>query len=182
MNEQLALLELVVSRLDAAGIPYMVTGSIALAVYAMPRMTRDIDVVIDCSADQAEALAVAFQVDSYASPESAREAVGSAGMFNVIHSESLLKVDFIVRKTDAFNAEGFSRRRTIDLGDFSACVISPEDLILSKLLWRRDTRSTRQLDDVTTLLTSVPDLDWPYLTAWAMRLDLSEVLERLRAT
>src|SRR4051812_10960282 len=116
MNEQLAFLELIVTRLEAAGIAYLVTGSIALAVYATPRMTRDIDVVIDCDENQAAALAAAFQHDSYASIEAARDAVRERGMFNVIHNESLLKADFILRRADAFNTQRFARRRLVDLG------------------------------------------------------------------
>lgn len=180
MNEQLAVLELAVSRLEAAGIPYLVTGSIALAVYATPRMTRDIDIVIDCNPDQAAALALAFENDGYASPEAAREAAESEGMFNVIHNESLFKLDFIMRRNDAFNAARFSRRRMVDLGGFTAAVSSPEDLILAKLLWSRDTRSGRQHDDVETILRSVTDLDWRYLTEWSQRLEVWGDLQRLR--
>ena len=102
-------------------------------------------------------------------------------MFNVIHTESLLKVDFIMRKNDAFNAARFSRRRTVDLGGFSVSVSSPEDLILSKLRWSRDTGSRRQHDDVQMLLTSVADLDWSYLVSWAQRLEVADVLQRLRS-
>lgn len=43
MDEQFEFLQLVVARLEAARIPYMLTGSLALAIYALPRMTRDID-------------------------------------------------------------------------------------------------------------------------------------------
>lgn len=179
MNEQLAFLRLVVSRLETARIPYMVTGSIALAVYAVPRMTRDVDVVIDGDEEQVAALVAAFVSDSYASDEAAREAVRTEGMFNVIHNQSLLKADFIVRTNDAFSAERFARRRTIDLGLFAADVISPEDLVLSKLLWSRGTGSTRQHEDVQTLLRSVPNLDWSYLSTWAARLDVLGTLDRL---
>ena len=46
MNEQLEFVKQIASRLDSAGIAYMLTGSMALAIYAVPRMTRDIDLVI----------------------------------------------------------------------------------------------------------------------------------------
>ena len=75
MSEEFEVLSLAVSRLETAGIEYMITDSFALAAYATPRMTRDIDVVIDCSPDQAAQLAESFQVDSYASVVAAREAV-----------------------------------------------------------------------------------------------------------
>src|SRR5439155_23413751 len=47
MSEELDVLKMVTGRLDAAGIPYMVTGSMALNYYAVPRMTRDVDVVAE---------------------------------------------------------------------------------------------------------------------------------------
>lgn len=181
MNEELSVLALAVSRLEGAGIEYMITGSFALAVYATPRMTRDIDVVIDCSPDQAALLAESFQVDSYASTDAAREAVASGTMFNIIHNETLLKVDFIVRKQNAFADEQFSRRRRVDLGEFRANFISPEDLVLAKLLWRRETGSEQQLRDVKSVMTSVPDLDRAYLEMWAGRLSLSNDLQPLMA-
>jgi hypothetical protein len=46
MDEQFEFLRSIVHRLEEASIPYMLTGSLALAIWARPRMTRDIDVVI----------------------------------------------------------------------------------------------------------------------------------------
>lgn len=182
MSDQLDFLSLVVSRLEGTGIEYLITGSFALAVYAMPRMTRDIDVVIDCTSDQAAQLARSFQADSYASEEAAREAVATGTMFNVIHDDTLMKVDFIVRKPDAYTDEQFARRRRVDLGGFNAPFISPEDLILAKLLWRRDTRSEQQLRDIQSVVAAVGDLDWTYLLSWATRLGLSADLGQIKAT
>ena len=47
MESEADVLKLVASRLNAAGIPYMVSGSMALNFYATPRMTRDIDIVVE---------------------------------------------------------------------------------------------------------------------------------------
>jgi len=182
MNEQLQLLALAVSRLEAAGIEYLITGSFALAVYATPRMTRDIDVVIDCTSDQAAGLAKAFQADSYASEEAAREAVATGTMFNVIHNATVMKVDFIVRKRDAYTDAQFARRRRVELDGFNAQFISPEDLVLAKLLWRRASGSEQQLRDVRSVVAAVPALDWTYLSSWAERLGLANDVHQLKAT
>jgi hypothetical protein len=48
--EELEVLTIVTGRLAAAGIPYMVTGAVAASYYAVPRMTRDIDLVVELSA------------------------------------------------------------------------------------------------------------------------------------
>ena len=49
MSEELEVLRIVAERLRGAGIGYMVTGSVAMNHYAVPRMTRDIDLVVELS-------------------------------------------------------------------------------------------------------------------------------------
>ena len=43
MSEELEVLKTVTSRLEGAGISYMLTGSMAANFYTVPRLTRDID-------------------------------------------------------------------------------------------------------------------------------------------
>ena len=102
-------------------------------------------------------------------------------MFNVIHNETLLKVDFIVRRMDAYTDEQFARRRRIELGGFNAWFISPEDLVLAKLLWRRETGSEQQLRDIRSVLASVLDLDQEYLAIWVGRLGLANEMKQVTA-
>jgi hypothetical protein len=180
MDEQLEFLQLVVARLEAAGIPYMLTGSLALAIHALPRMTRDVDLVIDADERRVATLVQAFAADSYVSAEAASAAVRDHGMFNAIHLKSLLKADFIVLAPEAYELAKFGRRLTVDLGGFSASVITPEDLVLSKLLWARTSGSARQEEDVRAVLERPPELDWTYLSTWAVRLDLADTIDRLR--
>ena len=56
MTDLLEILLLVTSRLERRGIPYMVTGSLALSLYAQPRFTRDIDLVVELHAKDVDAL------------------------------------------------------------------------------------------------------------------------------
>lgn len=178
MDEQSAFLRLVIDRLEAVGIPYMLTGSLALALYAAPRMTRDVDVVIDCDGAAADKLVAAFTADSYINPESVHTAVRLRGMFNAIHEPTVSKVDFIVRKDDEYRRTEFSRRRQISVSDGPAWVVAPEDLVLSKLLWAREGDSERQRRDAASVLRIHAGLDWTYLRAWAERLGLMTELER----
>lgn len=180
MDEQLEFLKLVVARLEAAQIPYMLTGSLALAIHALPRMTRDIDFVIDADERRVAGLVAAFATDSYVSAEAASAAVRDHGMFNLIHLESLLKADFILLAPEAYERAKFARRQAVDLGGFSASVITPEDLVLSKLVWARHSSSARQEEDVRAVLERTPGLDWTYLATWAARLGLAATIERLR--
>lgn len=181
MDEQFEFLRLIVERLDAAGIPYMLTGSLALAVWARPRMTRDVDVVIDADKSAVARLVNAFSNDCYASLEAAEEAVASGTMFNVIHTASLLKADFILRRDEEFEVTKFARRRRVEVEGIRLEVISPEDLILSKLLWGRDTSSTRQAEDVRMVLAEAGSLDEHYLSSWAETLGLAPVLLAVRS-
>lgn len=180
MDEQLDFLQLVVARLEAAQIPYMLTGSLALAIHALPRMTRDVDFVIDADERRIATLVEGFAADSYVSAEAASGAVRERGMFNAIHLKSLLKADFILLTPEAYELAKFGRRLTVDLGGFSASVITAEDLVLSKLMWARTSSSARQEEDVRAVLERTPGLDWTYLSMWAARLDLADTLERLR--
>jgi hypothetical protein len=180
MDEQFEFLRSIVQRLDAAGIPYMLTGSLALAIWARPRMTRDVEVVIEADHAAVRRLLGAFAADSYASPDAAADTVDTRAMFNVIHLTSLLKADFILRREDPYERAKFARRRVVDLEGLSVAVISPEDLILSKLDWARGTGSARQAEDVRLLLRDVPGLDETYLCQWAATLDLTGALEALR--
>lgn len=180
MDEQFEFLRSIVHRLEGAGIPYMLTGSLALAIWARPRMTRDVDVVIEADQQAVQRLVAAFAADSYVSLEAATEAVTTRTMFNVIHLTSLLKADFILRREEPYERSKFARRRVVDVEGLPVAVISPEDLILSKLAWARGTESTRQAEDVRLLLRDVPELDNAYLQQWAGALGLSVALEALR--
>ncbi|MBI4635369.1 MAG: hypothetical protein HY727_03375 [Candidatus Rokubacteria bacterium] len=177
MSEELAVLRAVTGRLETTGIPYMVTGSIALNYYAVPRMTRDIDVVVELSRDDTERVWDLFHDDFYLDREAVRRAIGVKGAFNLIHSAWVVKVDFVVRKDTEYRRTEFARRRRASVEGQEFFVVAPEDLVISKLDWARDTRSEIQLGDVRNLLASVADLDRDYLAGWVARLGL-EVLYR----
>ena len=105
-----------------------------------------------------------------------RDAIARRSMFNVVHLESVVKVDFIVRKDDEYRHEEFARRRQTILRDSSIWVVSREDLILSKLFWARRGRiSQTQLADIRNLLAA--DYDSAYLNAWALKLGLNDLLK-----
>ncbi len=174
MTEELEVLAVVTGRLEAAGIAYMVTGSVAANCYAVPRMTRDIDIVVDLAAADADRVLELFRADFYVDPGAVREAVAARGAVNLIHQDFVLKVDLIVRKDTEYRRTEFARRRRARLGVVDVVIVAPEDLIISKLDWARDTRSEMQLGDVRNLLRSVPDLDRDYLARWTAHLGLGE--------
>lgn len=177
MLTELELLFDVTRRLEEAGLDYMLTGSMALNHYAQPRMTRDIDIVIALLLKDLEILPAVFGEEFYFSEEAARGAVLGQSSFNVIHNESLIKVDFIIRKREDYRLAEFERRRRIEVQGHPMWIVSKEDLILSKLDWARDSQSQRQLTDVENLLATGADLN--YLQAWSQKLNLTDMLIRV---
>jgi hypothetical protein len=175
VTEELEVLAIVTGRLESAGIGYMVTGSIAANYYAVPRMTRDIDIVVELSARDAERVCALFEGDFYVDRDAVREAIATRGTFNMIHHAHVVKVDLIVRKDSEYRREEFGRRRRASVERHEFAIVAPEDLIMSKLDWARDTRSEVQLSDVRNLLTSIPDLDREYLGRWTERLGLGDL-------
>ncbi|MHB1391244.1 MAG: nucleotidyltransferase [Thermoleophilia bacterium] len=180
MTNELELIKDVISRLEKAGIEYMITGSMAMAVYSTPRMTRDIDMIIQVSPEDTGKIVNLFRDDFYIDETSVRQAVQSRGMFNVIHNESIIKVDFIVRKDEEYRTLEFSRRQQIEIDGVPVSVVAPEDLILSKLVWGKESSSELQLRDVSQMLAQLEDLDDVYLEQWSEKLGVEELLKKAR--
>ena len=176
MNSELEVLRDVVARLEGAGIPYMLTGSVAMSVYAEPRMTRDIDIVVELAPGDARRVVELFSPDYYVSEEAVRTAIAAPSLFNLFSLSRLIKVDLIVQKDDEFQHHAFARRQRLELGGSSAWVIDKEDLILAKLVWSAPTESAFQLRDVRKLLAS--GADEAYLDAWSVKLGVGALLRK----
>jgi hypothetical protein len=129
------LLRYVVGVFEAQGVPYMVVGSFASALYGEPRLTHAIDFVVQVTADAAELLCSAFPApEFYVSVAAAREAVQMRGQFNVIHPTSGNKIDLMIAKNEPWGRAQMGRRiRQPILPDLQAFVAAPEDVILAKL-------------------------------------------------
>jgi len=179
VSEELEVLKDVVGRLERAGIAYMVTGSTAANFYAVPRMTRDIDIVIELEERDVGRFIPLFENDYYLEPNTVRGAVNDRAMFNLIQNEYVIKVDFVVRKDSEYRKMEFTRRRKITVDDESIYVVAPEDLILSKLLWAKDSGSEVQLLDVRNLLNAVKRLNRSYLTHWVKRLGVGALYRKV---
>lgn len=175
---EIDVLRTVSERLDKNGFAYMLTGSFALSYYAMPRMTRDLDLVIDLAETRIDALVEHFEQDFYLDIESVRSAVRDERPFKLMHLDNGIKVDFIIRKSTEYRRLEFTRRRRVISDGLSTVVASREDLILSKLVWARDAESELQLRDVQSLLdvNAGEIMDRDYLRKWAAELGVLELL------
>ncbi len=180
MNDEIDVLCLVARRLDGAAIPYMVSGSLAMTFYAEPRMTRDVDLVVELHEADVDRFVALFSDDFYCEPAGIRRAIQRQGMFNIIHAARVVKVDIIVRKAEPYRREEFERRRRVTFVEGQELsIVTPEDLVLSKLVWAREGDSSRQLDDVRQVLAGVPALDRAYLNTWAARLGVDALLDEV---
>ena len=180
VNEQIEFLRIIVERLDSAGFRYMLTGSFAMALYAIPRTTRDIDIVLECNAQDGELIADLFKDDCYVDSDSIRQAAAHQSMFNIIHQGWLLKADFIVRKDAPYRKLEFERRKNAEIEGFQVAIVAAEDLILSKLHWAKESESSLQRQDVSEIIKSVQELDWAYLETWASNLGLRDLLQQAK--
>ena len=153
----------------------MLTGSMAMNYYAQPRMTRDIDVVVALRPGDAGRVVELFSPDYYVSRDAVDSSIAHQSLFNLIHQESVIKVDCIVRKQTNYRLTEFARRQRIQIQDFETWIVSKEDLILSKLFWAKDSRSEIQLGDVRNLVAT--GCDTSYVKVWAEDLGLTALWE-----
>lgn len=180
--EQEKLLMDIAKILEKLSIPYVVTGSFALAVWGRPRYTADIDVVIELLPEKLDELADALinvDKDVYLDRNAMREALERHGEFNFIHPASGLKVDFWVLKNEPYSREQIKRGKVKKINGQQVRFISPEDLILSKLIWYKNSNSERQLEDIKSVLKVQKKLDTKYLKKWAQVQSTLEILESL---
>ena len=125
MATEIDIVRDVSNKFEQSGIGYMLTGSMAMNYYAQPRMTRDIDVVVAIKSNDVERVAALFEPEYYVSKESIRESIERESIFNLIHHESVIKVDCIVRKQNGrltFPADVLARRLA-ELADSGARIM-----------------------------------------------------------
>jgi hypothetical protein len=176
-----SLLRSVVAALDAAGVPFMLTGSLAAAFHGAGRATMDIDLVIDPTPAQLRALVRSLAgTGAYVSGDAAEEALAHRSMFNVVDTASGWKADLIVRKIRPFSETEFARRRPAEFEGCPLWVARVEDVMIAKLEWAKLGGSARQLEDVAALLrVQADDLDRAYLERWVADLGLAAQWEQV---
>ena len=172
MNELDVLLD-VACKLKSVGLQYMLTGSFAMNYYAEPRMTRDIDIVVELNTSDVQKIVNTFSEEYYISENAVKEAIEKSRMFNIIHNESVVKVDFVVRKNEDFRLAEFKRRKIIKINNTDIQIVSIEDLIISKLIWAKESASEMQKKDVKNLLNQ--SVDNEYLGTWIDKLELTSI-------
>lgn len=180
----LAALNPVVDVFEELEIDYHIAGSVASSAHGVPRTTVDIDLVADLNADHVVPFIAALQYKYYIDEESIHGALARRGSFNLIHLETMLKVDIFVPKERAFDREAARRVQSHPLEEAGGArkfyIASAEDVILAKLEWYRlgGEVSERQWSDVLGVLKVQGDLlDRAYLQKWADQLGVLDLLQ-----
>jgi hypothetical protein len=187
LSEPIAVTLSVIEALDTLGVPYLIGGSLASAVHGVARATADTDLVADLRPEHARPLAQALNDAFYVDAESIQDAIRRRSSFNVIHLNTMFKVDVFVRKQRPFDQAQFERRVAQVVAtdpERTAYVASPEDTVLAKLEWFRlgGEVSDRQWRDVLGVLKVQGErLDLVYLRRWAAALRIADLLEQALA-
>jgi len=182
--EMLSALRPVVNVLDDLDVPYLVGGSVASSIYGDPRSTRDIDIVAALADQHASHLVDALSGEFYADLSAILAAIRSSGAFNLIHLDTMVKLDFFVARPTPFGRSQLARRQPQTIGQpesLTVQIASPEDTVLAKLDWYRkgDGISDSQWNDVLGVLKVQADrLDREYLDHWAAELSVTDLLRR----
>jgi hypothetical protein len=184
LPEAISVLMTIVDVFERKQIPYLVGGSIASAIHGISRATMDADVVAELHLDQVDAFVEELKDGFYIDNEMIRSAIHHQSCFNIIHLETIFKVDIFIRKDRPFDVNQFQRReeRVISTDpEFKIFITSAEDIILTKLEWFRlgGEVSDRQWQDILGVLKFQADkLDSEYLKHWSSELKIGDLLTK----
>jgi len=184
-NEPIEVTLKVTNVLENLGVPYLIGGSLASTLYGMIRTTQDSDIITEMRLEHIQPFVAALQNEFFIDEEMIKESIQRNSSFNIIHRESMFKVDVFIPHPRPFHQSQLARaqRQTFNLkAEIGANFASPEDTILSKLEWYRmgGEVSDRQWRDILGVLkTREGELDLEYLLKWAKELKVSDLLERV---
>lgn len=181
-QDLIELIECIAEMLDAEGAVYAITGSVASSIHGEPCTSLDLDVVVQMSPDQAAGVARRASGRFYVDPEMLRDAAVCHGMANLVDHRTAYKIDLSILEVTPYHREIMRRRVRIKLPQTGreCWVVSPEDIILMKLVWRKESQSRKQWENALGVVRARQhQLDWAYLREWAGILGIGADLETL---
>ena len=177
MTPQDSLTLQVADALLACEIPYLLAGSFASNFYGIPRSTEDADFVLQIaggvSADFAAKLGAGFELD----PQLSFETITGTHRQYLRHVRTAFKIELFMLSKDAHDQERFARRCEQNLFGRKVWLLSPEDVIITKLRWAR----SKDEDDVRDVISVQREkLDWPYIQKWCQVHRTLDLLSKIR--
>ena len=119
----------IVQYFDANEIPYMLSGSIAMGIYALSQATKDIDFVVYLPAEDIVSFVKHFEGTYSCSETVIRDAINRHSMFTLIDRASGFMANFFILSNEEYQEKGLERRRPIDFFGTNVWVARPEDLL-----------------------------------------------------
>lgn len=167
-------------------LPFLLTGSFAVAYYGFPRATHDIDFITEINFEKRKILAKVIDklllTDQYLGNTSSllRPKTSKHDLFNLVHETTGIKIDFWLVSQTAFD-QVFRRKRVVRLESAVVYVISPEDLILNKLRWCKEVMSERHLRDCIGiwLNRNQKTFDEKYLQSQVVKFNLTDLWQQV---
>lgn len=180
-NVFIETLDWICKKIENANIQYMITGGSAVGFWGHIRTTMDIDILIQIKDKQVETFLKSFKEDAYINIEEATKSIYEGRMFNVISHKTFFKIDLIPLKDDEYEMEKFERKVKINFLNRDIYVISPEDLIISKLIWSKSAGgSERQIKDCASIYKLNYDmLNMTYIRKWIKKLKIEDEFKKL---
>jgi hypothetical protein len=176
----------VIELLERLGVPYMVVGGFAAILYGEPRLTIDVDILVDMQVSHIRPFVAAFPIKTYyVSEEAIRDSLQRRYPFNVLQSRTGAKVDLVPLPFDPFSRAAFQARRRVvyDSRGHSAMFITAENIILAKLVAHKNTGSDKHLSDVRGVLVAQwGELDLESIRRGARGSGTLETFERIFET
>jgi hypothetical protein len=165
-------------------IPYYIVGSLASSLYGIPRATADADMIADIRQNHVLPLVQALQKDFYLDEDRIKKAVILRSSFNIIHLQTMFKIDVFLLKDDDLSYEEMARREKFQVTEERGqdlYLASPEDIILNKLHWYESGGgiAERQWNDVMGMVRVLDKrLDTKYLKTTAIKRGVLDLLEK----
>lgn len=162
------LFQIYISRLNSLGVRYMVTGSVATIIYGEPRLTHDIDLVIELSAVGINDFISAFPFEEFYCPPAEIVLLEmnrrQRGHFNLIHHMTGFKADIYMCGQEKLHRWALENRKNIDIFEKNCWVAPIEYVILRKLEYYREGQSEKHLQDIAGMLALSNDqIDFNFL-------------------
>lgn len=182
-NALVETLRATTDALENAGATYAITGSIASSRHGEPVTSLDVDLIVSATPRQAISIGRALSPRFYASEDMLEGAAKSSGFANLIDNLTSFKVDLSFVEATGFLGEVLRRRvkSAIGSGGPEFWFVTPEDIILMKLIWRKDTRSPKQWENALSVArVKGARMDWKYLFEQARALEIETDLIALR--
>jgi len=179
------LFQIFVSRLNKLDIRYMVTGAVASIIYGEPRLTHDMDLVIELNAAELEDFISAFPSREFYCPPSEVVLVEinrrQRGHFNLIHHQTGFKADIYTCGQDELHKWALANRKSVEFEEAVYWVAPIEYVILRKLEYYREGKSQKHMQDIAGMLElSTDQIDFNFLEKKIQEMSLEKEWKQQR--